>query len=52
MKALVYVSPNMLQYRDEDDPAPQGDEVLLLVAASAGQICTLIEGMMIAALRL
>ena len=29
MKALVYTGPNNLVFRDEPDPVPQADEVLV-----------------------
>ncbi|MCP3672442.1 MAG: alcohol dehydrogenase catalytic domain-containing protein [Gammaproteobacteria bacterium] len=34
MKALVYVAPNKLEYRDEPDPVPEAGEVLVRVKAS------------------
>ncbi len=34
MKALVYVAPKQLEYRDEADPQPEADEVLVRVEAS------------------
>lgn len=33
MKALVYTSPEQLAYRDEPDPTPDDDEVIIEVAA-------------------
>ncbi len=33
MKALVYTGPNALSYRDERDPVPKNDEVLVRVSA-------------------
>lgn len=34
MKALVYIGPNHLEYRDEPDPVPEDGEVLVRVEAS------------------